>query len=79
MSHENDELADYEAEAGAEQQEAAVKAKNKAGHAAVSTTGFSDFLLRPELRQAITDCGFEHPSEGMRLAVSRLLHAGSAS
>ena len=27
------------------------------------TTGFKDFLLKPELQRAITDCGFEHPSE----------------
>lgn len=78
MSHEQEDLADYE-DGGMEQQEGGVKTKNKAGHAAVTTTGFPDFLLRPELRQAITDCGFEHPSEGARLAVSRALHAGSAS
>ena len=24
-----------------------------------------DFLLKPELRRAISDLGFEHPSEGM--------------
>jgi hypothetical protein len=24
-------------------------------------------MLKPELLQAITDCGFEHPSEGMIL------------
>lgn len=27
------------------------------------STGFKDFLLKPELQRAITDCGFEHPSE----------------
>lgn len=25
---------------------------------------FSDFLLKPELLRAISDLGFEHPSEG---------------
>jgi len=28
------------------------------------STSFRDFLLKPELFRAITDCGFEHPSEG---------------
>ena len=27
------------------------------------TTGFKDFLFKPELMRAITDCGYEHPSE----------------
>lgn len=29
----------------------------------VHESGFSDFLLKPELLRAIGDCGFEHPSE----------------
>jgi len=29
----------------------------------VHSTGFRDFLLKPELRRAISDLGFEHPSE----------------
>lgn len=29
----------------------------------VMSAGFKDFLLKPELQRAITDCGFEHPSE----------------
>jgi ATP-dependent RNA helicase UAP56/SUB2 len=33
-------------------------------HVAVHESGFSDFLLKPELLRAIGDCGFEHPSEG---------------
>ena len=28
------------------------------------SSGFKDFLLKPELLRAIVDCGFEHPSEG---------------
>ena len=27
------------------------------------SAGFKDFLFKPELLRAITDCGFEHPSE----------------
>jgi len=30
----------------------------------IQSAGFRDFLLKPELLLAITDCGFEHPSEG---------------
>lgn len=29
----------------------------------VHSTSFKDMLLKPELLQAITDCGFEHPSD----------------
>ncbi|TLD06821.1 ATP-dependent RNA helicase [Venturia nashicola] len=31
-------------------------------YAGVHSTSFRDFLLKPELLKAITDCGFEHPS-----------------
>jgi len=37
----------------------------KKGYVGVHSTGFRDFLLKPELLRAIVDCGFEHPSEGM--------------
>ncbi len=30
----------------------------------IHATGFKELMLKPELLQAITDCGFEHPSEG---------------
>lgn len=36
----------------------------KGSYVGIHSTGFKDFLLRPELLRAITDCGFEHPSEG---------------
>lgn len=29
----------------------------------IMSTGFKDFLFKPELLRAITECGFEHPSE----------------
>ncbi|KAG0335945.1 Suppressor of the cold-sensitive snRNP biogenesis mutant brr1-1 [Podila humilis] len=39
-------------------------AKDKKGsYVGVHSTGFRDFLLKPELLRAIVDCGFEHPSE----------------
>lgn len=36
----------------------------KGSYVGIHSTGFRDFLLKPELIRAITDCGFEHPSEG---------------
>jgi len=35
----------------------------KGSYAGIHSTRFEDFLLKPELIRAITDCGFEHPSE----------------
>ena len=32
----------------------------------IHSSGFKDFLLKPELLRAIQDCGFEHPSEDLR-------------
>merc|ERR1712205_51328 len=62
---EEEELLDYEeeeeapADAGAKGGDAAVKK----GYVGIHSTGFKDFLLKPELLRAIVDCGFEHPSE----------------
>ena len=33
-------------------------------YTSVHTTSFEDLLLLPELLRAISNCGFEHPSEG---------------
>ncbi|TYH22619.1 hypothetical protein ES288_A04G143500v1 [Gossypium darwinii] len=30
----------------------------------IHSSGFRDFLLKPELLRSIVDSGFEHPSEG---------------
>uniref|UniRef100_T1JEA2 RNA helicase n=1 Tax=Strigamia maritima TaxID=126957 RepID=T1JEA2_STRMM len=37
--------------------------KTKGTYASIHSSGFRDFLLKPELLRAIIDCGFEHPSE----------------
>jgi hypothetical protein len=42
----------------------AAGAATKGSYVGIHSTGFRDFLLKPELLRAITDCGFEHPSEG---------------
>ena len=39
-------------------------ADKKGSYVGIHSTGFRDFLLKDELVRAITDCGFEHPSEG---------------
>ncbi len=42
---------------------ASAEGGDKKSHSAVHTSGFRDFLLKPELMKAITDCGFEHLSQ----------------
>lgn len=34
----------------------------KGSYVSIHSSGFRDFLLKPELLRAIVDCGFEHPS-----------------
>lgn len=43
---------------------AAKPGQEKKGYVGIHATGFKELMLKPELLQAITDCGFEHPSEG---------------
>lgn len=69
-----EELLDYSdsEEVNVQQQAAATTADDsnkeetdkKGSYVGIHTTGFRDFLLKPELLRAIADCGFEHPSEG---------------
>lgn len=40
------------------------KKEVKGSYVSIHSSGFRDFLLKPELLRAIVDCGFEHPSEG---------------
>lgn len=68
-----EELLDYSDSEEVQQQQAVVdvdaektdEADKKGSYVGIHTTGFRDFLLKPELVRAIGDCGFEHPSEGM--------------
>ena len=63
------ELLDYEEDeepqAPPESTPAAPKKDVKGSYVSIHSSGFRDFLLKPELLRAIVDCGFEHPSEGM--------------
>ncbi|EFW18929.1 Suppressor of the cold-sensitive snRNP biogenesis mutant brr1-1 [Coccidioides posadasii str. Silveira] len=45
------------------------RADKKGSYVGVHSTGFRDFLLKPELLRAITDCGFEHPSEVQQVCI----------
>lgn len=40
------------------------------GYVGIHSSGFRDFLLKPELLRAIVDSGFEHPSEGKSSLIS---------
>jgi len=59
-----EELVDYdeEDEVAVEEDKAKTKPAKK-GYVGIHSSGFKDFLLKPELLRAIVDCGFEHPSE----------------
>lgn len=65
----NDDLLDYEDEEQADQQtaegptETTAKKEVKGSYVSIHSSGFRDFLLKPEILRAIVDCGFEHPSE----------------
>lgn len=65
-----DDLLDYEDEEQTEQTATettgAVDQKKsvKGTYVSIHSSGFRDFLLKPEILRAIVDCGFEHPSEG---------------
>jgi len=66
MAETENDLLDYEEE---EQVETVVeengdkKAGVKGNYVSIHSSGFRDFLLKPEILRAIGDCGFEHPSE----------------
>lgn len=66
----DDNLLDYEDEEATEQVpaegagEAPAKKEVKGTYVSIHSSGFRDFLLKPEILRAIVDCGFEHPSEG---------------
>ena len=64
----DNELLDYEEDeepqGAPESGTAASKKEVKGSYVSIHSSGFRDFLLKPELLRAIVDCGFEHPSEG---------------
>ncbi|CAH0557495.1 unnamed protein product [Brassicogethes aeneus] len=64
-----DDLLDYEDEEQTEQTTTETagagdaKKAVKGTYVSIHSSGFRDFLLKPEILRAIVDCGFEHPSE----------------
>lgn len=64
----DNELLDYEEDeepqGAPESATPAGKKEVKGSYVSIHSSGFRDFLLKPELLRAIVDCGFEHPSEG---------------
>ncbi|MFQ6653073.1 hypothetical protein Gotur_024649 [Gossypium turneri] len=73
-----EELLDYEEEDEKAPDSASIKATDSAkkGYVGIHSSGFRDFLLKPELLQSIVDSGFEHPSEG-KVLNSCLMCAGA--
>ena len=69
MAETEAELLDYEEDenetAGDTAVDAPTKKDVKGTYVSIHSSGFRDFLLKPELLRAIVDCGFEHPSEGI--------------
>lgn len=72
----DNELLDYEEDdepqGAPESAVPAVKKEVKGSYVSIHSSGFRDFLLKPELLRAIVDCGFEHPSEGQKLHVTNV-------
>ncbi|XP_066984456.1 spliceosome RNA helicase DDX39B [Macrobrachium rosenbergii] len=65
LDYEEEEEAPAEVAAGADEAAAGTPAKKdvKGTYVSIHSSGFRDFLLKPEILRAIVDCGFEHPSE----------------
>eukprot|EP00343_Euplotes_focardii_P009425 CAMPEP_0205823488 /NCGR_PEP_ID=MMETSP0206-20130828/16845_1 /ASSEMBLY_ACC=CAM_ASM_000279 /TAXON_ID=36767 /ORGANISM="Euplotes focardii, Strain TN1" /LENGTH=434 /DNA_ID=CAMNT_0053120713 /DNA_START=12 /DNA_END=1316 /DNA_ORIENTATION=- len=65
-----DDILEYEEDAGDEEQKAKPASEIKKGtYVGIHTSGFRDFLLKSELLLAVTDCGFEHPSEVQQVCI----------
>ncbi|KAF5726242.1 DEAD-box ATP-dependent RNA helicase 56 isoform X1 [Tripterygium wilfordii] len=72
-----EELLDYEEEEEKAPDSVGAKVNGegaKKGYVGIHSSGFRDFLLKPELLRAIVDSGFEHPSEGKLETLSFLQH-----
>jgi ATP-dependent RNA helicase UAP56/SUB2 len=88
-----EELVDYEEDAaqlepsadskqaggGKKAQASGVGDAKKGSYAGIHSSGFRDFLLKSELLLAVTDCGFEHPSEGTQTTRSTRRRSAAAT
>jgi len=84
MAENNDELLDYEEQEDQEDAvpdgtmgDATTRKDVRGTYVSIHSSGFRDFLLKPELLRAIVDCGFEHPSEGLFLQQLYWLQIGN--
>jgi len=73
-----EELVSYEdaaetTETPAEEKKKEEKEVKKGSYVGIHSSGFRDFLLKNELLMAITDCGFEHPSEVQQEAIPQAI------
>mmetsp|Transcript_6636 Transcript_6636/g.11571 ORF Transcript_6636/g.11571 Transcript_6636/m.11571 type:complete len:435 (+) Transcript_6636:64-1368(+) len=69
-----DDLPDFDGNAaGAEDGEEDGKDGRQEGAADIRASGFRDFVLKPEVLQAIVECGFEHPSEVQHACIPQAL------
>merc|ERR1711920_36573 len=76
---EEEELVDYEEDEEAQPAEAAAAKGGenvKRGYVGIHSSGFKDFLLKPELLRALSDCGFEHPSEVQHECIPQAILGG---
>ena len=73
----DDDLLDYEDEAApASGKGGEDKQVKKGSYVGVHSSGFKDFILKPELTRAIVDCGFEHPSEVQHECIPQAILGG---
>ncbi|VAH11772.1 unnamed protein product [Triticum turgidum subsp. durum] len=66
LDYEEDDDKALDASSNANAKPAADASQPKKGYVGIHSSGFRDFLLKPELLRAIQDCGFEHPSEAVQ-------------
>jgi ATP-dependent RNA helicase UAP56/SUB2 len=64
MVEKEDDLIDYSSDEEQQLPQPPKQDPKKGSYVGIHATGFRDFLLKPELLNAIGECGFEHPSEG---------------
>jgi ATP-dependent RNA helicase UAP56/SUB2 len=65
LDYEEEDQTETTADTGATATNGAAKKEVKGTYVSIHSSGFRDFLLKPEILRAIVDCGFEHPSEGI--------------
>lgn len=57
-------IPDYEEDVNAHLDSVDPAEKFRGSYSSIHSSGFRDFLLKPELLRAIKDRGYEHPSQG---------------